>query len=742
MVAPEESRLGPGWRCATALLSLALLAGNTAAQSKGPTESEAKTETAVMESVTVVGRIETSAQTAARLKSDAPNAMEVIDAEQLLQFNEQALGDALRRLPGVTFDGANRSREVRLRGLPGEYTQVLINGRPMIDGESRRSFEVDRIPTGLVERVEVIRAPRAVYNGQGAAGTVNIVLKNGVDSLSDTELAVGAGYLEDNDELGEASFSHGERVGPLEIALAGSLQRFRRSESKDVFEFGADGAPDGGVLELNERRFDQINLIPRFALETERAGRFEFDPFYLRTKEFRDDIETELEDDQLTLDRVSEEQRERVRESYGFRADWKRAFGASTRLRVGFDWQQGETDTERDETRFNADSSINRERQRTELIDLSLIRPEAALSITAGAHDISVGVGAELREHDETNSEIRNGELRPPREDRIFGIDEDVLFAYAEDIWQASERLGVTGGLRLESSDTQTTDFFGASTSEDVAFILPSLNAVFAATPSTDVRLGVARTLRRPDLRSLSPAIDEEDGTPAEPDQQGNPNQKPESIWGLDAGVDHYFANDRGYLSLNFFAREFADKIELVTGQVDGRFIASPQNVGDARAAGAEAAGRLPLDAFGFNNTTLWGNVAYTDARVDETGGGSRRFLNQPDATANLGVDYFFLPWRATFGLSVNFATSVDQVQRLADGGFLDQSIEERTRLDLSINSQVTEKLEVSLSATNLLGQTEDRIDRVLDGSGVVEAVSRTQEPTYRSIFARLKWSL
>ncbi|MDZ7685722.1 MAG: TonB-dependent receptor [Gammaproteobacteria bacterium] len=610
----------------------------------------------------------------------------------------------------------------------------------MIDGESRRSFEVDRIPTGLVERVEVIRAPRAIYNAQGAAGTVNIVLKNGVDSLSDTELAIGAGYLEDNDELGEVSFSHGERIGPLEAALAGSLQRFRRSESKDEFEFGPGGVPDGGVLEINKRRFDQVNLIPRFALQTEGAGRFEFDPFYLRTKEFRDDIETDLEDDQVTTDRVSDERRERVRESYGFRADWKRAIGASARLRVGFDWQQGETDTGRDETRFNADGSIDRERQRTELIELSLIRPEAALNIAAGAHDISVGVGAELREHDETNSEIRNGALRPPREDRVFNIDEDVWFAFAEDVWQPSERLGLTGGLRLESSETETTDFFGATTSEDVAFLLPSLNAVFAATPNTDVRFGVARTLRRPDLRSLSPAVDEEDGTPAEPDEQGNPNQEPESIWGLDAGVDHYFADDRGYVSLNLFAREFEDKIELVTEQVDARFVASPQNVGDARAVGVEFSGRVPLDAVGFGNTTLWGNTTYTDSRVDEFGGGSRRFLNQPDAVANLGVDYFFMPWQTTFGLSVNHATSVDQTQRLANGGFLDQSIEERTRLDLSIKSQVTERLDVSVSATNLLGQTEDRVDRVLDGTGVVEAVTRTREPTYRSVFARLKW--
>lgn len=739
----KPSMITSGRYCLMALMSATLLSGNAMAQLQEPLKLKAETAeptVVVLETITVVGSIETSAQQATRFKADAANAIEVIDAEQLQQFNEQALGDALRRLPGVTFDGANRSREVRLRGLPGEYTQVLINGKPMIDGESRRNFEVDRIPTGLVERVEVIRSPRSIYNGQGAAGTINIVLKNGVDSLSDSELAVGIGYLENNDRLGEVSFSHGERIGAFEATLAGSLQRFGRNESKDAFEFDANDAPDGGVLELNERRFDQVNLIPRFALQTNGIGRFEFDPFYLRTKESRNDVKTDLEDDQLTTDRVSNEQRERVRESYGFRADWKGDIGQSARLRLGFDWQQGETDTERDETRFDADGSIDRERQRSELIDLSLIRPEAALNIEAGTHNISFGIGAELREHDETNGEIRDGKLRPPREDRVFSIDEDVMFAFAEDIWQASERLGVTAGLRLERSETETTDFFGTMTSEDATFLLPSLNAVFTAAPDIDLRLGVARTLRRPDLRSLSPAVDEQSGTPAEPDLQGNPNQQPESIWGLDAGVDYYFSNDKGYLSLNLFAREFKHKIELVTGLVEDRFVAAPQNVGNARASGVELSGRVPLDALGFNNTTLWGNVTYTDSRIDAIDGKSRRFLDQPDAVANLGVDYFFMPWQTTFGLSINHATSIEQTQSLANGGFLEQFIEQRTRLDLSIKRLVSEKLELSLSATNLLGQTEDRVDRMLNGAGMVDAFTRTYEPTYRSIFARLKW--
>ncbi len=686
------------------------------------------------------GIIESAAQKAIRQKREAPNAVEIIGEDQLQQFNEQALGDALRRVPSITFDGANRAREIRLRGLPSEYTQVLVNGRPLIDGESNRTVEVDRIPTGLVERVEVIRAPRASQRGQGAAGTVNIVLKSGAELPEQSEVTVGGGYLEDIGNLGEASVTQTGRIGALSYTLAGSLQQFRRSESADTFEFDGAEAPDGGALETNERRFEQGNVIPQFQLDAGQFGELEFAPFFLWTKEFRSDIERDLEDDQQTIDRTSDEDRERTRQNYGFRAGWTKSLAGNTELSLGLDWQQGEVDTDRDETRVNADGSLDRTRQRTEFRDLELIRPEAVVSTQIQAHEISAGTGIELKEHGETNSEIRDGVLQPPREDRVFDVEEDVFFAFVEDVWGISDRITFTGGLRFEDSETETQDFFGETTSEDNSFLLPSANLVFNATQQIDLRAGVARTLRRPDLRSLTPSIVIEDGTAADPDVQGNPNQEPESIWGFDGGVDYYFTDNRGYVSLNVFHRLFDDKIEQVTQSQDGRFVSSPRNVGDGRATGVEVSGRVPLTGIGFDNLVLWGNAVYTDSSVDEPGGGSRRFLDQPDWSGNLGVDYYIPSWKTTFGASLNHVASVDQTQSLSGGGSLNQSIDSRTRFDISAQTQVSDNMTLSLTATNLFAETEDREARVFDSGGDLVSVEQEKEPTLRQVFVRLKY--
>ncbi|MGX9105316.1 TonB-dependent receptor plug domain-containing protein, partial [Escherichia coli] len=92
------------------------------------------------------------------------------------------------------FAGANRAREVQLRGIGPEYAQVLVNGRRILDANSKRSVQLDHIPSSLVERVEIIRSPLASQEGQGAAGTVNIILKQRAKS-GNGEIGIGAGHM-------------------------------------------------------------------------------------------------------------------------------------------------------------------------------------------------------------------------------------------------------------------------------------------------------------------------------------------------------------------------------------------------------------------------------------------------------------------------------------------------------------------------------------------------------------------
>src|SRR3546814_17778084 len=69
---------------------------------------------------------------------------------------------------------------VQMRGLPSGFTQVLINGRRAPGGEADGAFFVDRLPAEPVERIEIVRAPRADQPSEGVAGTLNAATQESV----------------------------------------------------------------------------------------------------------------------------------------------------------------------------------------------------------------------------------------------------------------------------------------------------------------------------------------------------------------------------------------------------------------------------------------------------------------------------------------------------------------------------------------------------------------------------------
>lgn len=693
----------------------------------------------VLPAVTIEGEaINNAAQRAIIDKREAPNAITVIEAEQLNQFGDQPLGDALRRLPGVTFPGGNRARDVQLRGIGVEYSQVLVNGRPLIDGNSKRSVQVDRIPSSMVERVEIIRSPLASMDGQGSAGTVNIILKN-QNMAPRREAGVGAGYLGENGPLGDATFLQAFSAGPWSAVLSGGVQRQRRNESKDTLTYNAAGGANGGTLEKNERRFDQINLTPSFQVLVGDQDILRLEPSYLRTRELRDDISTVLQANQVNINTREVEKRTRERENYGVNGSWTHEFDSQTDLTLSLDYQQATEDTLRRATRYNAAGVANRVRNRTENIELERYSPALVLKHLLGGHELQFGTDYSNSTRDEDNSSITNGVADAPARNRRYGIEEVRRNGFVQDSFRITPSDRLTYGLRAEDTSTKATDFFGASTEKDSFFLLPSAHYVHSFPGDLDFRAGLSRTLRRPDLRELSPSVVTNGGTVANPDVGGNPDVSPEAIWGLDVGLDQYFWNNRGLLGANMFARRFSDKIENILANEGGRFVSRGQNVGDGKMYGLELEGRLPLAFIDLENLTLWGNATrvFTEVEAKATGQ-TRRFLDQPDYVGNIGIDWFVPYLRTTLGASVNLNSGYVQNNRLADGTSQIADVGAAARLDLSARVELTKEISLSVSALNVLAASEKRSDRTLNAAGALTAQSITDEPTYRSIYMRL----
>lgn len=67
--------------------------------------------------------------------------------------------------------------QLRMNGLAGGYSQILINGRPIFSPLTGL-YGMEQIPTNMIERIEVARGGgSSLYDSSAVGGTVNIITK-------------------------------------------------------------------------------------------------------------------------------------------------------------------------------------------------------------------------------------------------------------------------------------------------------------------------------------------------------------------------------------------------------------------------------------------------------------------------------------------------------------------------------------------------------------------------------------
>ena len=126
----------------------------------------------------------TAAGTSQDLK-DAPASISIVNKEQLKQHPSNRLEEALQDIPGVNVSGSNVNKsDISIRGLPADYTLIMVDGRRQNTRESRPNgnggFEGAFIPpVNAIERIEVVRGPMSsLYGSDAMGGVVNIITKN------------------------------------------------------------------------------------------------------------------------------------------------------------------------------------------------------------------------------------------------------------------------------------------------------------------------------------------------------------------------------------------------------------------------------------------------------------------------------------------------------------------------------------------------------------------------------------
>lgn len=216
-------------RCATAmgLVLVALPIGSFAQEKPAADPSAAGDGAYVLPTLSVV-------DTAEQELKQAPG-VSVITADDIAKRPPaNDLSEVIRRMPGVNLTGNSSSgqygnnRQIDLRGMGPENTLILIDGKPVQSrnavkmgrsGERNTRGDTNWVPAEEVERIEVIRGPAAARYGSGASGgVVNIITKAPTDKMAGS-VTLSTNQPESSDE-GDSKRINFNLRGPLTDSLS------------------------------------------------------------------------------------------------------------------------------------------------------------------------------------------------------------------------------------------------------------------------------------------------------------------------------------------------------------------------------------------------------------------------------------------------------------------------------------------------------------------------------------------
>jgi TonB-dependent receptor len=317
------------------------------------------------------------------------------------------------------------------------------------------------------------------------------------------------------------------------------------------------------------------------------------------------------------------------------------------------------------------------------------------------------------------------------RDAEEFDGTERTTAAYAMAEFYVGPKLYLMPGLRYEYT---SADFVG----RDVQFApngawlqtlpiesksnygipLPAFHLKYAATPNTNFRAALTRTLARPNYYDTVPYRAQDDS--ASTVMLGNPDLNPTTSWNVDVLGEHYFKSV-GVMSAGYFYKHLTDYIYVYTldQSIGGSIyhVTQPLNGDAATVQGFELAlqNQLTFLPRALSGIGVYANYTFSDSSASfPQHAGKSTLPGQSRHVGNLAGSYE--RWGFSGKLSVNFHGSyVDQVGATS---LLDRHYDTHKQLDVSLSQKLQRNLRVFADFLNLndalLRYYQGTTDRVL----------------------------
>ena len=130
------------------------------------------------------------------MRKKAPSIVNVINTDIFQSTQSVTLSEGLNFCSGLRMENDCQNcgfSQIRMNGLEGPYSQILINSRPIFSGLAG-IYGLELIPANMIDKVEIIRGGgSALYGSNAIAGTINLLLKDPIQNFY--EISVNNAFI-------------------------------------------------------------------------------------------------------------------------------------------------------------------------------------------------------------------------------------------------------------------------------------------------------------------------------------------------------------------------------------------------------------------------------------------------------------------------------------------------------------------------------------------------------------------
>ena len=178
-------------------------------------------------------------------RMETPSVVGVASSSQLEAAGAVNLGDGLRYQTGVCVENTCQNCgafDVRLNGLGGAYSQVLIDSRP-VNSALASLYLLEQLPSAMIDQIEVMRGGgSALYGSNAIAGVINVITKEPVRngaSVGNTTSLVGGNSIDWSNSFNASVVSDNHKAG---------LYIFGHNRQRSPYDANGDGYSELGKL--------------------------------------------------------------------------------------------------------------------------------------------------------------------------------------------------------------------------------------------------------------------------------------------------------------------------------------------------------------------------------------------------------------------------------------------------------------------------------------------------------------